>query len=442
MQLDRRQAMTAALALAATPAKAFAGPSTPAGAVAPGSLRDIAGKAWLYLLPLTEIASVRSRILAAGPANNMVHQQQLLTTKTQRVTSPNNDTLYSRAIIDLRAGPVEVTVPPSGDRYLSVALMDMLTNNFAILGTRTTGRNGGRFVVVGPNGAAVPGAIRAPSDSVFILGRTLADGPEDMAAARRVQTGIVVSGPVSAAPWAAAPNRDAPWPAVFAAAAPLLAETGIPVTDNALLERIAPLGFSRSGFKPPAFSATEIAEIEAGISDARTTAMRVTGGTLTVDGWAYPGPSLGRFNQNYEFRAQIALTGLFALPTDEAIYTRSVGDAADGLFHGGAYRLHFKAGALPPVDAFWSLTAYEATPAGQFFFADNPIDRYAIGDRTPGLKKNRDGSLDIWITRADPGPDKRSNWLPAPQKAFMLSLRAYLPQQKLVSGAYRFPAVT
>jgi hypothetical protein len=95
-----------------------------------------------------------------------------------------------------------------------------------------------------------------------------------------------------------------------------------------------------------------------------------------------------------------------------------------------------------PLDGFWSLSMYEATADGQFFFTDNPLKRYAIGDRTAGMKRNADGTLDIWVGRADPGGDRRANWLPAPKSGpFALYLRAYLPRAELLDGRYRVPAI-
>jgi hypothetical protein len=358
------------------------------------------------------------------------------------VTSPNNDTLYSRAFLDLRKGPVTITLPPTGERYQSVALMDMFTNNFAVLGTRTTGRLGGRFHVAGPNGVAPPNAIRAPGPSVFMLGRTLVTGQADLSAARAVQEGILVDGPASDRTFERPPPRDASWRTFFEEAGRLLAHEGAPVTDGALFDRTAVLGLTRRGFVAKQFSPAEEAEIQTGVADAIAMARLARGGTYTESGWNYSKSNIGSFGQDYDFRAQIALTGLFALPIEEALYTRSIGDEPDGLYHGDAYRLHFPAGQLPPVSAFWSLTAYEATPSGQYFFAHNPIDRYSIGDRSEGLLHNLDGSLDIWISRSDPGVDRRTNWLPAPASApFMLSLRAYLPTKEFRSGEYRVPPV-
>ena len=122
---------------------------------------------------------------------------------------------------------------------------------------------------------------------------------------------------------------------------------------------------------------------------------------------------------------------------------RPTGDGGNALYDGRkAWRIHFDAGKLPPVDAFWSLTMYERTADGQSFFTQNPINRYAIGDRTAGLKTNADGSLDVWIGHDNPGPERASNWLPAPAGPFTMTLRAYLPKPELLSGAYRLPPMT
>jgi hypothetical protein len=101
-----------------------------------------------------------------------------------------------------------------------------------------------------------------------------------------------------------------------------------------------------------------------------------------------------------------------------------------------------QAGELLAVGSFWSLTMYEATPAGQFFLTPNPIHRYAIGDRTKGLTYGADGSLDIWIGRSDPGGGRSANWLPAPaQGPYSMSLRAYLPKPAFFNGEYRLPPI-
>jgi hypothetical protein len=235
--------------------------------------------------------------------------------------------------------------------------------------------------------------------------------------------------------------RGAPWQTYFAGAAALLAESPPRATDLAILRRMAPLGIGPGlTFSPERFSPAQAAEIAAGVAEARRLVGDERGSMQVVDGWTYPRPSLGDFDQDYLFRAQVALTGLAALTPSEAVYMRAV--APDGGFEfapGSAWRLRFPPGRRLPVDAFWSLTLYERTPENQLYMAANPLNRYSIGDRTPGLRASPDGGLDIWIGHADPGRARRSNWLPAPAGPFSLNLRAYLPRPELQDGRYRTP---
>lgn len=409
----------------------------------PGDLRRAAQEAWTYVLPLIELATTRSRGMALGHRmGEFAHVRNLANPRHRAVTTPNNDTLYSTAQLDLSAGPVALVLPPSGDRYLSLALMDAYTNNFAILGTRTTGPEGGVFRLVGPREPLEAAqAIRSPTDHVWALARVVVDGPHDLEAARAVQAGVSVQGPSPPPPGPFA-QRNASWREYFASAADLLAANPPPLTDQALLRRIAPLGLL-DGFQPDRFSPDEVAEIEAGVEAARKAARKGgLGGQSFVGGWSYPSARLGDFGQDYQLRASVALSGLAALPPAEAMYMRAEGPERGALFDGRRrWRLRFPAHAPLPVDSFWSLSLYEATDDGQFFFTENPLNRYAIGDRTPGLRASSDGSLEIWIGSDPPGPDRESNWLPAPAGPFALFMRAYLPRPELLSGEYRLPPI-
>lgn len=404
-------------------------------------LVPIAREAWLYVLPLIEVANTRAKAAGFdGGPNSFAHMQNLADHRMRAVTTPNNDTLYSSAQIDLSAGSVTITLPSSGERYLSVALMDAFTNNFAVLGTRTTGPDGGVFRLVGPFDAAEgENVVRSPTPQVWALGRVLVDGPDDLEAARAVQGGIAAQGPARAA-WESVPHRSAPWRDYFAAASRLLAQNPPPATDRALLARIAPLGLEGGRFDPQAFDDFEGGMIEDGIAEARRSLRGGGIGASIIDGWMYPEAELGDFGQAYHYRAQVAVAGLAALPPAEAMYMRAIGPER-GLFYGTRdWRLTFAAGEWPPVDSFWSLTLYEATADGQFFFCDNSLRRYAIGDRTVGLTPDTDGSLTIHIGHARPR-EGEGNWLPAPAGPFALFMRAYLPQRALLSGRYRLPAI-
>ncbi len=430
----------AAAALARTPAFA-----------AEHDFTAIAREAYLYSLPLIEMETVRSRLLANGGAQNTIYARRMLADHTSRgVTSPNNDTLYASAWLDLSQGPVTITLPEFGKRYFSLQLMDMFTNSFAVLGTRLNGGKAGTFELMPPTDTAsarASNAIGAPTPRVWALARTLVDGPQDLEAANKAQAGVTITGPKATdkPDPAAAKGRaaGASWRDYFTEANRLLREHRAPGADKAMLAKVAPLGIGPDDqFAPDKFSPEQQAAIEAGVAEARAYVIDPQRRGNPIEGWYYPGPSLGNFGTDYVTRAVVARTGLAALPRDEAIYMRPVGEGGNALYDGTkAWRIHFDAGKLPPVDAFWSLTMYERTADGQSFFTQNPLNRYSIGDRTLGLKTNDDGSLDIWIGNANPGPTRESNWLPAPAGPFTMTLRAYLPKPDVLNGSYRLPRV-
>jgi hypothetical protein len=124
------------------------------------------------------------------PVNSFAHRRILSDHRHRLVTTPNHDTLYSSAVIDLSLGPVTLQVPAFGPRYHSLAFMDSYTNNFAYVGTRATGGEGGSYVIAGPGRhvEAPAGAriLRAPGNHISILARILVDGASDYAQVHRL----------------------------------------------------------------------------------------------------------------------------------------------------------------------------------------------------------------------------------------------------------------
>ena len=165
------------------------------------------------------------------------------------------------------------------------------------------------------------------------------------------------------------------------------------------------------------------------------------GGGAARGGWTVPPTALGNYGTQYALRAAVALTGLAALEPAEAMYL-SANDDSDGQAPSGAHRyvLRFAKGATPPVDAFWSLSMYELMPDGRSFFTENPLNRFAVGDRSRHLRLDDDGSLEIYL-RHDPPQGRESNWLPAPRGRMRLTLRAYQPRADLLAGRYTPPPV-
>lgn len=415
--------------------------TTPIAPPAPGvasTPRADADAFYLYTLPLLEIARRRDAQIASTPANRWKHTRTLADDSFREVTTPNNDTVYSMAFIDLRNGPARITVPATGRRYLSVHLMDAYSNAIGYAGTRASEGRAESITVAlaGQRPAAGAGrVIVSPTPWVWAIARVLVTSVQDLPAAVAMQDRIMLTGATPGPRPAVTPPDDAPAAVLRSAAARLLAENPPPSGDARTIAR-----FRAAGLLSTAPTASEA--VAQGFAAARARARAARRPGEVVNGWIYPKAALGDYGADYAYRASVAVNGLGAMTPVEAMYLRSAAPTPNEQFDGNRlYRLHFAADALPPVDAFWSLSLYERTADGGFYFVANPLRRFAIGDRTPGLARNADGSLDLWIGHPDPGAARRANWLPAPAGPFALSLRAYLPRAALRNGQWRAPAV-
>jgi hypothetical protein len=471
MRLYRRTLLGAALA---TPALARA-----QNKETTVMLEDLARQAAIYLFPVVEMyrtrwnATVNDKNPVRGKLNRFLHVPVLATSRSRAVTTPNTDTLYSSAWLDLSVEPLFLTVPDMAERYYSFAFMSLFTDNFAYVCRRLDGGKPRPRMIVGPTWQGDYERdlilVRAPTNSVWLLGRILVDGPSDLPTVRALQARTLletpdmrnerriletrelmrqrtIAPPESVADWPA-PSRDDPFD-LFEVGMRALGESPLGERDKAVMEEFAPLKL-RPGrkFDLRAFSAAEREAIKSGIARARDeirSASRQWG--RIANGWTYPKNNLGNFGDAYLYRALVALSGLAALETAEATYLTCNSDADGRALDGGGgkqrYVLRFPAGGLPPARAFWSLTMYEVTPEGRAFFTDNPLNRYAIGDRSKGLVYGPDGSLEIHLQHAPPDGDRQANWLPAPDGPMRLVLRAYEPAPALLDGSYKVPAVS
>jgi hypothetical protein len=407
-------------------------------------------EAYVYALPVFEIARTRYGSTVGRPAdksalNQLRHRRNLSTAENRTVTTPNNDTLYSQAFLDLRDTAVEITTPDFGNRYFSIAFMDAFSNNFAVIGRRTTGTRPQHYLVAGPRwkGTVPPGAtlIRAPGEWVWVLVRILIQGPEELTEVRSLQDGIALHAIKEVAPATLLEPKADDAANFIAVVNEVLRHNPPPPADRAELERIGRVGIGARAKVPTGALLAAWQTQFPGLRKRLLSTFATLQPPTIREGWNYRTGDLGNFGTDYRFRAVVAVVGLAALEPAEAIYTNAMGDKnGDPLQSDRHYRWHIPAGGLP-VDAFWSLTAYEEEPNGTLYFADNPIHRYAIGDRTRDLVSNPDGSIDILIQHDPPQGSLAANWLPIPDGPVKLTLRAYQPRAELLDGRYRFPGL-
>lgn len=391
---------------------------------------------YVYGFPVLEMARARQRTI--GPsANRLRHVRRLADATSRRVTTPNNDTLYSSAWLDLRHGPVAFAYPGAGDRYVSIAVLDMFSNNFIVLGPQQTRGLAGAIRLAAPGAANTPGTTIAPTPWVWIQARTLVAGHADLAAAHQLQDAMRLSGADAPPPEPLGETGD-PVDELLAIVHLLATDAPPPPGERDLMARWDRAGLTRTVLA--GVDGSMRSDAARGVAEARRRIAARMNRAAPVSGWIYPEPALGDFGTDFLYRASIAQWGLGALPVREAAYFRAVDRDGDPTFspaHG--YLLRFPPGGDPPARAFWSLSLYEALADGQLYFAGNPLDRFAIGDRTPSLIRDADGSLSIWIGTDDPGASRRANWLPAPNRRFALILRVYNPEASMFDGTYRVP---
>lgn len=419
----------------------------------------LGAEAYIFGYPLVIMDVTRaSTALSFGSENTLRKVRQFPDANFRDVVRPNVDTLYTTGFIDMARGPWVFEFAANDRRYEVLAFMDAWTNVFAAPGTRTTGTVGGRFLLTDRSWAGVvpPGLtlLRAPTQMVWLIGRTQTNGVADYPLVHQLQDGSTLrtladwqAGKAAVVPvWQAGTGKPAPpveqmramrSDAFFTRLALLMVGNPPAAADGPMLVKLSRLGIAPG--QPPSWGVLDHAAVSLGrwLADF-TVAKELKKPRDLVRGWATPPAILGNYGTYYNTRAVVAMVGLGAnLPAD-AMYPNTGVDATGQALSGNRrYRLHFKATELPPVNAFWSITAYGPDD----FFIDNPLHRYALGGRDP-LVFNPDGSLDLWVQSDEPAPFKRKNWLPVKSgEAFLLNARLYWPKQAALNGTWSMPAV-
>jgi hypothetical protein len=418
--------------------------------VTPDEAKAIAHDAWIYgYAPIQGYNTWYKQAVAAGAPeyvggfNVFRHYADVFTPDNKDIVTPNNDTPYSWAWLDLRAEPVVVTVPEvPADRYYVLQFIDVFTYNMAYVGSRTTGNAAGAYMVAGPGWTGetpegIAAVFHSETDIVGVLGRTELQGPDDLASVAAVQAGYGIQ-PLSAfagtpAP-ATEPMPDFPKPdpdkdmtaASFEYLNFLLQFAEPPHPDEAALrERFAEIGIvpGRPWQPDPALAPA----IDAGVEAAKADFEAVLDKTFTSNGLFGSRDALG---DDYMTRAVAAAKGLFGNSIEEAWYGGYEVDDP------GLKSVTFTADNLPEAKFFWSMTLY--TLPDRLLFA-NPLNRYSIGDRSRDLVYGDDGSLTLYFGPASPGPGREANWLPSPETPYSLVMRVYGPGEKLIDGSWQLP---
>jgi hypothetical protein len=447
-------------------------PEPDANTLSPQEAREIAREAYTYANPVVDSYRIlhssfvdRNDPEYKAPWNQLKNIARVYTPHDKALQTPNTDTPYSWLAMDLRTEPLVLTVPQiEKARYYSIQLIDLYTHIFDYIGTRTTGNDGGSFLIAGPSWEGkTPGGItkiiRSETDLAVALYRTQLFNPGDLKKVKDIQAGYKVQ-PLSAflgqpAPEAAPAidfieplTRDEirTSPRVFEQLNFLLQFCPTHQSEEALMKRFAKLGIGAGKtFDIDKFTPETRPAIGEGIADswAHFTELMKRGDTGEIDSIG-SGDIFGsreHLKNNYAFRMGAAVTGIWGNSAEEAVYPSYRADAKGRELDGAhRYRLRFAPDKLPPVDAFWSLTMYQMPES---LLAENPINRYLLNSTMlPDFVRDADGGITLYIQHEPPGKEQKPNWLPAPSGPFFLVLRLYLPKAEVLKGTWEQPPLS
>src|SRR5262245_21150785 len=428
-------------------------------AVSEKEARDLGVEGYVYGYPLITMEMTRRVVTnvaepkgAHAPMGQFANLREYPNASFKDVTAPNADTLYSSAFLDLSKEPYVLSLPDEANRYFLMPMLSGWTDVFQVPGKRTTGTKPQTYAITGPRwkGKLPDGVkeLKSPTAMVWILGRTYCTGtPEDYKAVHALQDQYklvplsVYGKPYTSPAGKVDPNVDTKTPVreqvnrmsateYFKLLAALMKENPPAPADAPMVAKLKRLGiepgrdFDPSKLDPAAAKALEDVPK---LAVERIMAHLKKAGTDT-NGWIFT-TKAGLYGTDYLQRALVTAIGLGAnRPQDAGFPVRA-----------NKYVMRFPKGQLPPANAFWSLTMYNA----EYFFVDNPLNRYTLSSRNE-LKPNADGSIDLYIQKDSPGSGKESNWLPAPPGRFVLMLRLYWPKEadpSILKGTWQPPPV-
>ncbi|UCE63448.1 MAG: DUF1254 domain-containing protein [Nitrospirota bacterium] len=378
--------------------------------------------------------------------------------------SPNNDTMYSITWAYVKEEPLIISVPNVGTipgtdepRYFNFQLSGFDSDNFAYIGTRTTGNQGGHYAITPPRWQGrlpenVERLTDAPTPWIFIVGRTMVTGPEDIPVVRQIQARYKLTTlgewgkehskrPFSPEIRAVADLREEPRKAIdsyWSVVNEALSENPPDEIDGPIITLFQDIevgpGRDVSRLSPAMGDGMQRAAMR-GLQILRA-ANESNYGAKLVNGWTYLPHSMGRAGKEGDFLLRAAvqsLGGIVANDPEEAVYLVVMVDGNGDRLNGkNRYRLRFAKENLPVAKAFWSVTMYDMTRN----LTSNDLDRYSLGDRSRGLKYDQDGGLTLYFSHRSPAKENMGNWLPAPDDQFYCILRAYLPSQAIVDQTW------
>lgn len=389
----------------------------------------------------TDVPSPKPPTSYRAPLNQIGWATELATPSAKDMPTANNDTLYMSAVIQLDE-PYVLTVPDLHDRYYVVDVFNMWQELEHYIGRRTTGTQAGKFVFVPPGwkGELPKDArvLKVSTNKIWLWGRMRVSQGEEMAPLHALQRAFHLqsaSGKVYNDTLPSMPALHNDGLDFFRQLAFAMKSNPVKPQDTGLFGQFSRIGLTGNGFNPDNIAPPIIEGVKRGVQDAPNVAVSTLVSTSEVrQGWSYV-KGLDDFGYNYPLRSLVSGPYLGGQGEKEAVYPIRYNDS-EGAPLTGANSYMLTLNGEPPVNAFWSITLYDADTK---MLVDNALNRYKIGSDTPGLVKNQDGTLSITLSHTK--PESEANWLPAPEHNFYLLFRLYQPKEAVMDGTWKLPEV-
>lgn len=397
--------------------------------------------------------------LASAAPDNTAKIAAYKSTRNRGGAGPNNDTPYFSALLDLTGEPVVLSIPDFGNRYFNYHFINFYNENVHYIGSSFGDAGAATYLLIGPGWkGAVPAGmkpVRLKDAHLNLVGRTLveddsADIKHVVALQRQSSLTPLSKYPAQAGSYAGLeksnlPSFYNPIDSFFTNLDNALQVSPAPDHDKPVLAKIKASGIGTgTGFHWNNYDAAtqKLIHLTLVQTDSLLDAEGASGDIDLGNGWQRTNPLIGKWGTHYREEALYIKHGFYAGHNEsECFYITPKSREGHGYYNGAhKYKIHFARQSLPPLGekGFWSITANE-TPG--YFLLPNPINRYAIRDRTKNLKYNADGSLDSYIQAESPGPEKESNWLPIAKGESTTTFRVYIPKEPLLNGTYKLPPV-
>ncbi|MGN6653295.1 DUF1254 domain-containing protein [Trinickia sp.] len=458
----------------------------PPQAKSTGWTQDEVVDSYVFGYPLVVMSTARSAALAAagtdsGAALNTLHPAPM----TEAGGDPlpplaDVDTLSANAWLDLSQEPVIVSVPNTRGRFLDARVLDMWTNVVWSTGSNANAHTGApkpQTIALVPPGwegrlPAGVGRVDAPGKNLWLGVRIAALDAREVPSARRLLSEVRIT-PLSAyvggehdrhvargkqgkREHLAARGRgddsqesvaEAPTglPATAAAVTQLdangffgkladaLRDNPPSADDDHALKELADIGVKPGEpVRVPDGSASTIAS---GVADGVKRVQAPPVNAVSGNGWSWAGDGTGKYRDDYALRAYATFAHAGAATARDEVFPTVQADRDGKPLDGSSeYMMHFTRKSLPPARAYWTITAYSLDGA----LVPGHVPHYSI-DSHDRMRRNRDGSVDIYVSSKSPGRAWVSNWLPAPQGPFQLVMRVYAPQPAATDGSWAPP---